>query len=104
MLKKNDNFGPPYWISHFEFSKSNTRFGSIINFIQIQTFLIFQIYRIVSAILNFENSNSDLDSATSKTFTLEIARDSEDLFLKNIFDTIFSFSPDSEGIKDKKVL
>ena len=40
---------------------------SINNFIQIRTFLIFQIHHVGSAFFNFENPNSDLGSATPKT-------------------------------------
>ena len=67
--------GPPYWMRHFEFLESKIRFGisdsrnlSITNFIQIRTFLIFQVRHIGSAILHFKNLNSDLDSATPKVF------------------------------------
>ena len=91
---------------HFQFLKSNIRFGisnsrnlSITNSIQILIFLTCQARHIRSAILNFENPNSDLDLATPTAFTLKILRVSEVFFLKNIFDTICSFSPDSEGVK-----
>ena len=91
-----DNIGPPYWIRHFEFWQSNFRFGfndptnlSITNFIQIWPFQMFQVRHIRSAILKFENSTFDLDSPTPKTVPLEIRRDSEVFFLKNIFGTIF---------------
>ena len=53
-----------------------------------------------SAILNFENLTSYLDSATPKIFTLKILRKSEVFVLKNIFGTTMgSLSPDSEGVK-----
>ena len=94
-----DNIGPPYWIRYFKFWQSNVRFGFndpryliITDFIQIQTFSIFQVRHIRTTILNF--GISDL-----KKFDLEILRDSEVFFLKNIIGTICSFSPDNEGVK-----
>ena len=59
---------------------------------------MFQVGRIGSTILNFENPTSDLESATPKTFTLEILRYSEVFFLRNFFVTMCSFSSDSEGV------
>ena len=85
-------------IRHFEFRQFNIKFGINVHFIQIRTFEIFHVHHIGSAVLNFENLPSYLDSVISKTFTLEILRDSEVFVLNNIFGMICSFSPDSEAV------
>ena len=61
---------PPFFILKIQIQiwLQRLQTQSITNFIQIWTFLIFQVHHVGSAIFNFKNPNLDLGSATPKTF------------------------------------